>query len=393
MVGAPDPPGEVPGDDTAGDGGNGGAVAEGDHLAARAILDDMERAAAEGGGDVVRRGLGFGDGVLGRRWIGVAGVRVGDSSEVADRPDVRVGRNAERGFDDDAALAVVLNRQCPGQGVRLDADRADDGVGGDAGAVLEDDGVGFDLDDWAVEEQVNAAPVQHALGVVAQGGRGFGQEPLEGVDEDDAVIALLQAAVVVEGAAEQFLDRGREFDAGCAAADDDDGEQGAAEFTVVGGLGLFEQVDEVVAQREGMAETLDLVGVLVDAGDVEGGRDAAEREDEVVVGKGQLVGRAVIESVADVDELGVEIDRLDAAHQQAGVRGDEADRREDVFNADLARDDLRQERVVDEGVVAADEHDVGLAGPEVVLECLRDGDAREAAAENDDARAGGARDR
>src|SRR5262245_39113255 len=86
----------------------------------------------------------------------------------------------------------------------------------------------------------------------------------------------------------------------------------------------------------------------------------------------------------------IEIDRLDGARIEIGVRTEPANRCDRVEQADRAGDDLGQHRLEHEVVLAADQPELDVAtsnvGLQKLLERQRCVDAAEAAAENEDPR-------
>ena len=107
--------------------------------------------------DVVRQHLRLAQCVLRQRRIGFS-VGRRDRRAVADRPDARAVLHAHRSASvDDRALAALLHRQRRDQRRRRHAHRADDRLGHDRLAALEDDAVRLDPLDRRRDADLHAA--------------------------------------------------------------------------------------------------------------------------------------------------------------------------------------------------------------------------------------------
>ena len=128
---------------------------------------------------------------------------------------------------------------------------------------------------------------------------------------------------------------------------------------VVLDVGEFEAAEDVVAEPEGVAEVLHGERVLGDAGHRRGVADLAEAEDEVVV---RHLDQLAALALGDLDDLPLDVDAVDLAPAELGLRHDVADRVDDVGRVDAAGRHLGQERLEDEVVLLGEELDVHVAG-------------------------------
>ena len=241
----------------------------------------------------------------------------------------------------------------------LDAAGPDHGPRRDELALADDDAVLADLLHRRAEVDLVAARAQLLRGVVAHVDGHLGEDAV--LELDDVALRLGRVDLRVEAppdATDEVLDLAGRLDPAEPRAADDEGELRLA----LVGIGLevrsLEHLDDPVAEGERIGQRLHADRVLGDAGDPEGGRLAAEREDQRVVVEPMLVAVA-----ADDDHLlRVEVDPLDVggdgpARRAAQLR---AQRGDAVARLEVAGADLGQERREEAEVLAADEPDLDV---------------------------------
>jgi hypothetical protein len=173
----------------------------------------------------------------------------------------------------------------------------------------------------------------------------------------------------------ELRERARGLDPGWAAADDDD-VQGAVLDQRRFAIGRFPGLQDMVLQADRVGERVQRKGMFLRSLDTEEVDLGAEPEDEVVVGQGL--------ELTETDLARVEIDRRDRVLVNARVRllvDEVANRVADCRLLDQPRRHLVQERLEGVVIVLVDEDDLDVA----LLELLRGADAREAAADDQDA--------
>ena len=167
----------------------------------------------------------------------------------------------------------------------LDGDAAGPhhGAGRDDGAVVEFDRVGADRLDRLPQPQLDAPAGQRVGRVV--GGRlaERGEQPVEGVDQDDPTgRAVEPEAVVSDGHVEQLGQGTGHLHPGGAASDDDEGERPPGVGPLGMGVDVLQPAQDVVAQPTGVGQRVEREAVLRGPGDAEElGRGAAGHDQRV----------------------------------------------------------------------------------------------------------------
>jgi hypothetical protein len=174
------------------------------------------------------------------------------------------------------------------------------------------------------------------------------------------------------------VDRRRELDPGVAATADDEGQPGAALVRVRRAVGSFEGVDDVVAELEGVGRGVEEPGVFAQAGQVGERRDAAERDDEGVVGAGAGGGDDL--AAVEVDPLDLGLEEVEAPSTLKGTNRDD-----DVGRIRPPIGDGPEEGREQQAAVAVDDEHAGRLWREPAIQGHGGRYAAEAAAEDHDA--------
>ena len=174
------------------------------------------------------------------------------------------------------------------------------------------------------------------------------------------------------------MDGGRELDASVATAADDEGELGAALIRVGGAVGSLEGIDDVVAELEGVGRGVEETGVLAQAGEVGYRGDAAEREDEGVVGEGAGGGDDL--AAVEVDPLDLGVEDVEAPPALEGTN-----RNDHISRIRPPVGDGPEEGGEEQAAVTIDDEHAGRIGREPAIQGDGGGGAAEAAAEDADA--------
>lgn len=124
------------------------------------------------------------------------------------------------------------------------------------------------------EVDLHTATLEVLLAVLAQLGTDLGKDLVGGVDEDEAHVLAGHRLVVLGRVPGQVLDLTDGLRTGETAADEDEGERLAADLLVGRGVGLVELLEDVVAQADGLLDTLHTDALFGEAGDREGAETA-----------------------------------------------------------------------------------------------------------------------
>ncbi|GJD85850.1 hypothetical protein HPGCJGGD_3744 [Methylobacterium haplocladii] len=354
---------------------DGASVAGRDEIAARAaenhavaVADRDDVAAA----DVVVGGLDD-DRQARRGEAGVTGVTEDHVRTVAGRDAVAAGTG-----DDGVSAAAELDR-VPVAHLRAGTGDLDDGAGLEIGlsAVAEDDVAAIADGDAvaAVAAQHDVVAVANLDGVVAADrrvGRERAQDPAEGIEGDDAVVAEDHRALV--GALDDVAGRAAEHDVGArtegdrvGAADRGSGRGDACELARRhpvqhghGEVGLAAVAEDDVVARAGGdrvgTRAADDPGIAVlrldGVGTADVGRDRLDA-------LGASVAEHGLAAVAE-DDVVARADLDDVRARTAEDDGVAARRRDRVVAADLGshRGDRRDQAVLEGGRAAVAEHDL-----------------------------------
>ncbi len=156
------------------------------------------------------------------------------------------------------------------------------------------------------------------------------------------------------GGPQEVFELGRDLDPRRATADHDEPQERVQVVRVVLGRCLLEHRERPVAEVEGVAERPDPDRVLDHPGHGPEVRHASEGDHERVIG--DLEGLAAL-APRDMDDPGVRVDRIDVADLDLDAPDIRPEGDDDVGRLDRARDDVGQEGLEDEVVIAADEGD------------------------------------
>ena len=183
---------------------------------------------------------------------------------------------------------------------------------------------------------------------------------------------------------EQVVQLRGDLDARRAAAHDDRRQEARAPRRISFEARLLEHVERPVAQVERVAQGPDADGVLGHAGHRAKVGDASQRDHELVVRDDHGVAPG---SSAHVDLALVGVDQFDDAHLDLNAGQHPAQRHDHMRRLDRGREDVSQQRLEHEIVVAVEEDDldlvVALLGQ--LRELLRSAHTSKTAAHHDDA--------
>ena len=193
----------------------------------------------------------------------------------------------------------------------------------------------------------------------------------------------IDVAVGAAQAVEEDIVFSGDLDTGEVAADDDPAQQPAAALGIRFGLGLLEEPDGAVAEADGVGEAFHAEAMLGEPGDGRQAGDAAEGDDEMVVGNGSRGFSQPAISTATV--LAVKSMPVARPIRKCGPLEKRTDGNDRVPRFEAAGPGFDEERIEDEVIVPVDEKDVGLVGAELPFERLDAIGAGIAAAEDDDA--------
>ena len=236
-----------------------------------------------------------------------------------------------------------------------------------------------------VELDADAALHQHLVGELGQRGLHLRQDLLGALQQHQRQLVVRDRRVRAHGVPQKVVHLGDALDAGETAAGDDERQQPLPLGGIVGDGRLFQRVDQVIPQPQGVAQILERHGMLGEPRHQPRRQAIAQGEHEMV--ERQLVGPPQVAGLQP-DDLPLEVDRLDAANVQRDAGDDAADRADHVERVEPAGDDLRQQRLEGEVVFLADQGhlDVVAAGvPQAAQQVLGRVHAGEAAAQDHDA--------
>ena len=238
------------------------------------------------------------------------------------------------------------------------ADGGDQGPGADQLAVGGHDRGAGRLADAGPEPDLDAALLEEAAGVLAEGGRQLAEQAVGKLDDEDADLAPADVGVEDERPLDQLHHLAGGLDAREAAADDGEGQELLLDLRQGGDVGVLELVDDGVAQGQRVAQRLHGQRMRGEAGDAREVDALAEREHEVVVAD---LGVAPLQSLEDGDDLPLEVDGVDLRLAHPDARQEAPERRHGVAHRDAARRHLGQQRLEGEVVHLVDQLDVGDA--------------------------------
>ena len=115
------------------------------------------------------------------------------------------------------------------------------------------------------------------------------QDLVAGLDDHQAIVARLDPAITRDDTGrKEVFELGDQLDAGVTATDHAHGQHPPAALPVGLMISVLGQVDQVIAQEHGIVEPLVVQRVLLDAGNAEGRRHAADRDHQPVIVDGAL---------------------------------------------------------------------------------------------------------
>ena len=362
-----------------------GVPGQGHHLAEQLEVERLPLPAGQAGLELAGEGPPLAQCHLGGGHVGAVAVAVDLGRVVAERVHAGRALHLEEAVHDQASVTRLGQGERGHHRAHLGARRPDHAARRDEAAVLQREPLGGDRGGPGRLE-LDAALDQPLLRVGGQVGRGLGQHLAADQHEPDR-LGRDARVVAHQDAAGQLLHRRHQLRARVPRAHHHERQQATADPRVVGERGGLEELDHPVADAKGVAHALERERVLGRArgdGHVGGG---AERQHQAVVVHLLAQRRAM---VPDRHPPPLEVDPLDLhlAELDAPAPAERADRVEDVARLDRPGGGLRQHRGEQEEVLVAQQRDVHGQEPRAPLrELERGGDAREAAAQDDDARA------
>ena len=181
-----------------------------------------------------------------------------------------------------AALLVDRQRPLAQDGIRRDAGRPDDHVGGDLRPVPEHGLVGGDRLERGLDVDLDPALRQLGRRVVAEWRRDVGEDPRGRVDEHPPARRRAQARVVAECVLDEVRQFGERLDARVAGADEDERQPPRRSSSSSASSASLELLQDLVAEIDRIGERLEGEPVLREARDRQRPRHRAEGDDEVV---------------------------------------------------------------------------------------------------------------
>ena len=258
----------------------------------------------------------------------------------------------------------------------------DEGLGGDLLAAHQDCRIAGGRLQARTESQLHAALAQQPLGESCQPLGELGQDARLRVQEDDADLRWVEAAVLPRHRAHEVVEFRHHLDARESAAGNHEGQQLAHQLRAIAlDGGLLEGADDMTAaQRERVGQVLEGAGVLGETAHPAEIGHRAQGEHQVV--ERDLVRMGMKPRAGD-HHLAREIDAEGLAHVNLGARQQPPHRAHRIDDADRPGNDLRQHGLKDEVVVLGhqDALEVG-AMAQVALQTLRRVDAAEATADD-----------
>ncbi len=204
--------------------------------------------------------------------LGHAGQRFAvllEVGQVADDEDVGVAGQRQIRPDDEAAGAILLRAGALGddraqrRGAHARAPEYSEGR--DArlapGGVPDHDVVGGDVGNHHAGTHLDTQSCQRARRRLRQPRRKAGQDAIQPFDEENRRLGRVEAAELAgQGVAGQIAQRPRQLHAGRPAADDDEGQQGAAAVGVGFALGSLEGQQDAPPDGDGVFDRLQAGG-------------------------------------------------------------------------------------------------------------------------------------
>jgi hypothetical protein len=314
---------------------------------------------------------------LRRRRAHLAIELIRDRGAIAERPHSIESRHRHVRIDAHAA-AFLRQLRLGDQRARTGADGADDRARRNDLAAGEGDRAVVDAGSARFQPHVQALHAHLAMCELAERRRQLGQQAILTVQQDDANVVALDARIVSEARFQEVDQLTGRLDAAEAAADDHECRQPAARAHVGLQLRLLEARDDAVAQEQRVAQRLERQRVLRHAlHQIQVGVHAAREH--------QLVELDDARAFAEiVNRLRLVIDLGHLRHADARAANHLPMRRDDVAGQDRRADHLRQQRIEGDEVLLTHEGQVPV-GRQLSFQPLREGDAGEAAADDDEA--------
>ena len=291
--------------------------------------------------------------------MGGTGAGVASSRAVAERPHAVVPGYAQPGVDRDAVPDSV-DRQSRDERIRTRRHCADERASQNPLAGVENRRGAGRRGKAALQPDLDAAPAEYLLGEEAEALVQFRKDALTRVQQHDPRVVRVDALVVLDHLADEVVELGGDLDAGEPAARHHEGHQATARVPIGLHGRFFEQVQDVVAEVQRVADRLERHSVLRPPGHPAEGGDVAEREHEMVErqddGAQTRAGR-------QGHRPPVEVDARDLARVQRRSRAQPAQWRDRIDDADARRHNLGDERLKDEVVLAAGQRHLDVRPP------------------------------
>jgi hypothetical protein len=298
---------------------------------------------------------------------------------VAERQHVVAPAGAERRVDDQSAVFGMRQIDRADERIGLHAAGPDHGVGDQGRPIRRPEGAFPHPGDERPQHDADAELLEPPLRDRGESRIHRRHDPVGTVDEGDRrLVAHVDAGVdATQGVVHQIPHRCRELDPHRTRTDDREREQLAPARGIRDERGVLERREDGVPYRSAVLKPFHDERVLLHARNAVVVRHAAGRDDDVVVCDLAVFGP---------HRLPLDVDGLDlgAEKAEAGPGERYSQRIGDRVRRELARRDLIEQRSEKREVGAIDERDIGLAGPETVLEVTHEVQSAETPANDED---------
>lgn len=257
MDGVPEKPGEIAVDLNSGNTDDGIARAERDEHPFGNVTIGFERLAALAMCDVVRDELSVSDGD-GRDLRSIfMQTRVRRDSGISGNKNFREILKLQMFIYRSASRTVVRTGKRFGRFVCSNARRPDNRRRGNFVGAIDFYAAAENLSNAGIVANLNSFAAQTTHGVGAQFGMNGGENFVRGFDEQQTERIACEAAIAARGVVEKkILEISEQFHAGIASADNGDGEQAAALGGIGNMVGVFAEIENVLAEDDGVFERL-----------------------------------------------------------------------------------------------------------------------------------------
>jgi hypothetical protein len=279
-------------------------------------------------------------------------LRVAQRGQVANDEDLRVLGNTQVGLDGHAPAAVHRQPKLAAERRRLHAGGPQRRVGRDD-VVAAAHVVGGDVGGAFAQPDLDAEPLERALGARRQIGRVLLEHSVAAFQQDHPRLARIERPEVVpHGVASDLGDGARQLHAGRPAAHDDKRQQRLTRGGIGCSFGAFERQQDAPTDVERVFQRLQPRRGRFPFGMTEVRVAGTGRQHQVVVAK--------LGAVGEFDAAGLRVDGGDLAEQHLDVAvlaEDRAQRLGDLARRQGGGGDLVQQRLEQVVVHAVDEHD------------------------------------